>query len=232
MEGELDRDMTPRLIGETYMRKATENSPRRTRYGLYECPFCEKEFECSVESIKSGNTKSCGCQQYMPREKSVKHGLRKHRFYSTWVKMVHRCSNSNYTRYKDYGGRGITVCEEWLDVRNFVVWAEATHPNIEGLSLDRIDNDKGYSPENCRWADASTQNINQRIKKSNTSGFVGVDFRPNENKYVARITVLGVRVYIGYYETIEEAVLARDNYITQNNLPHKLSTDYKREESL
>ena len=116
-----------------------------------------------------------------------------------------------------------------MDVANFVAWAESTHPNIEGMSLDRIDVDGNYEPANCRWADASTQALNKRIAKSNTSGFVGVDFRPYENKYVARISILGDRVYIGYYETIEEAVQARDNYIIENNLPHKLSTDYRKE---
>ena len=122
------------------------------------------------------------------------------------------------------------VCEEWLDVRNFITWCDLMHPNITGVSLDRIDVDGNYEPSNCRWADASTQSLNQRISKNNTTGFVGVDFRLGENKYIARITVLGDRVYLGYFDSIEEAVQARDNYITQNNLPHKLSTDYKRED--
>lgn len=230
MEEELEKDMTPKLIKDLGMRYPTEKSKHKTKYGLYKCEYCEKEFIANSYNIKYGKVPpSCGCQQYRPREGSVKHSLAKHRFYSTWYKMTHRCSNSNSTSYKDYGGRGIIVCEEWLDVRNFVVWAEATHPNIEGMSLDRIDVDGNYEPSNCRWADASTQALNKRIQKSNTSGFVGVDFKPNENKYVARISILGDRVYIGYYETKEEAVQARDNYIVENKLPHKLSTDYKKE---
>ena len=232
MEEELERDMTPRLIGETYMKYPTENSRQKYRYGLYECQYCMNEFEANSYNIKySKVAPSCGCQEHRPREKSIKHNLTKHRFYSTWAKMVHRCSNPNNKGYKNYGGRGITVCEEWLDVRNFITWCDATHPNIEGLSLDRIDVDGNYEPNNCRWADASTQSLNQRISTANTSGFVGVDFRPSENKYVTRITVLGDRVYLGYFDSIEEAVLARDNYIIENNLPHKLSTDYKREEA-
>ena len=217
--------MTPRLIGETYMRKATENSPRRTRYGLYECPFCEKEFECSVESIKSGNTKSCGCQI---NKQKITHGRSNSRFYKTWKHMVGRCSNPNNKDYKDYGGRGITVCEEWLDVANFVAWAESTHPNMEGYTLDRIDNDKGYSPENCTWSDKTTQAINQRIKKNNTSGYVGVSYYDRDGVWTAYISVNNTHKHIGSFLTIEEAVQARDNYIIQNNLPHKLSTDYKR----
>lgn len=232
MEGELERDMKPRLIEDLGTRFSTEQSKQKQRFGLYECQYCGKEFEANSYNIKySKVAPSCGCQQHKPREKSIKHGLHSNRFYSTWYKMTHRCSNTNSKDYINYGGRGIIVCEEWLDVRNFVAWCDLTHPNIEGYTLDRIDVNGNYEPSNCRWADTLTQRLNQRISTSNTSGFVGVDFRPSENKYVARITVLGERVYLGYFDSIEEAVQARDNYITQNNLPHKLSTDYKREDS-
>lgn len=155
-------------------------------------------------------------------------GLRQNKFFMTWYNMRNRCFNINNKRYKDYGGRGISVCEEWLDIRNFVDWAEKTHPNIDGLSLDRIDNDKGYSPDNCRWTDATTQCVNQRIKKNNTSGFVGVYWNNKNNNWRTFIYVSNARFNIGSFPTLEEAVLARDNYIVENNLPHKLSTEYKR----
>ena len=234
MEEELERDMTPRLIEDLGMRYPTEKSSRKYRYGLFECQYCNKEFESITSNIKIKNIISCGCRrvQILTNINKKTHGLTYHKYYQTWRDMINRCTNPKNKKYMDYGGRGITVCEEWLDVRNFVAWCDLTRPDTEGLSLDRIDVDGNYEPNNCRWADASTQALNQRISKSNTSGFVGVDFKPNENKYVARITVLGNRVYIGTFKVIEEAVQARDNYITQNNLPHKLSTDYKREESL
>ena len=232
MKEELERDMKPKLLKDLGLRYPTEKSRQKYRYGLYECQYCMNEFEANSYNIKRGHTKSCGCQHHKPREKSIKHGLHSNRFYSTWYKMLHRCSNPTNKDYKSYGGRGITVCEEWLDIRNFVAWCDLTRPNIEGLSLDRIDVNGNYEPNNCRWADTLTQRLNQRISTANTSGFVGVDFRPSENKYVARISIVGSRVYIGYFDSIEEAVLARDNYIIENNLPHKLSTEYKREESL
>ena len=228
MEEELERDMSPKLIGETYMRKATEKSANRTRYGLYECPFCEKEFETLEYSVRSGATKSCGC---MLNKKNTSHGFTFNRFYSTWYTMLYRCNNPKSKVYNYYGGRGITVCEEWLDVTNFVAWCDLTHPNIEGLSLDRIDVDGNYEPNNCRWADASTQALNQRVRKDNKSGVVGVSYKIRDGVWVASICVNNTRKHIGSFPTKEEAVQARDNYIIENKLPHKLSTGYKREDS-
>lgn len=221
----IERDMTPKLIGETYMKYPTEKSKQRYSFGLYECQYCGKEFEAQSNNIKHG-LKSCGCQG---KGINKTHGLTQHRFYQTWRSMRGRCINPKDKGYKDYGGRGITVCEEWLDVRNFIAWCEMTYPNIEGLSLDRIDNDKGYSPENCRWVDRTTQALNRRKMKHNKSGFVGVSWNKTHQDWAAYIKVKSKQRSIGTFLTIEEAVLARDNYIIENSLPHKLSTDYKEE---
>ena len=227
MEEELERDMTPKLIGETYLKKATPSSSQRYRFGIYECQYCNKEFEATLGNIRNKSTKSCGCQ----RGKGFKHGLESNRFYSTWSGLVARCTNPNNHKFYMYGARGITVCEEWLDIKNFVAWAELTHPNIAGVSLDRIDNDGAYSPENCRWANASIQGINQRMRKSNTSGFVGVYWHKGKGTWDAKVAINNRSNHLGSFKIKEEAVQARDNYIIENNLPHKLSTDYKREES-
>ena len=224
MEEGVVRDMTPRLIGETYRKYPTEKSNRKYSFGLYECQYCKKEFEAQVSNIKNGNTKSCGCLN------GDAHGLTSHKFYHTWRQMVQRCTNPKIKVYKDYGGRGISVCEEWLNIRNFVDWAEKTHPNQEGYTLDRINNDKGYSPENCTWSDKTTQNINQRMNKSNTSGFVGIYWNKASKKWDAKIGVNSKLVHIGTFHAKEEAVQARDNYIIENNLSHKLSTDYVKEQ--
>ena len=223
MEEDLERDMTPKLIGETYLKKATPNSPQRYRFGIHECQYCGREFEVRVYSVKIGNARSCGCQK---NKQKITHGRSNSRFYKTWNDMIRRCTNPNNKDYKDYGGRGITVCEEWLDVIDFVAWCEATHPNIEGYSLDRIDNDNGYSPENCRWANRLVQATNQRIKYTNTTGVSGVVWDVNRGKWRAQISVNYTNKNLGRYLTLEEAVLARDNYIIENKLPHKLSTEY------
>ncbi len=216
--------MTPRLIGETYMRKATENSRQKRKFGLYECQYCGKEFESMVQHVKRKHTKSCGCQK---NKQKITHGLYNNRFYATWNNIFKRCNNPKRKEYKDYGGRGITVCEEWLDIATFIAWAEATHPNIEGYTLDRIDNDKGYSPENCTWSDKTTQCINQRVRKDNKSGVVGVRYYGRDGVWTASISINNARKHIGQFDSKEEAVQARDQYIIDNGLPHKLSTDYK-----
>ena len=217
---EIEKDMKPRLIGETWRKYPTETSKQKATYGLFQCQYCEEEFETMVQSVKCGDTKSCGCFY-------IKHGLTYNKFYKTWKGMLQRCTNLEHRSYKNYGARGIAVCEEWQDVTNFVAWAESTHPNMEGYTLDRIDNDKGYSPENCTWSDKTTQAINQRRMKNNKSGYVGVIWHIRNKKWGAYIRINKISKQIGSFKDKMDAVQARDNYIIENNLPHKLSIDCK-----
>ena len=219
-EIKLGKDMTPRLLGDTYMKYPSENSTQRYSYGIYECQYCGAEFEAMTKHIKSGNTRSCSCQNG-----GKTHGLTSSQFYITWKNMMSRCTKLKQKSYHNYGARGITVCDDWLDVRNFVAWAESTY--IGGMSLDRIDVNGNYSPDNVRWADASTQALNKRMQKSNTSGFVGVSWYKGSNKWQTQIMVNKIIIHLGYFNSAQEAIEARDIYIIQNNLPHKLSIDYK-----
>ena len=131
------------LLEDLGMLYPTNTSKNKTRYGIYEC-FCGKEFKARTQHIKQKNTKSCGCFQ---KEKSIifntKHSLNKHRLYPVWNGIIQRCTNRNNKSYKYYGNIGITVCDRWLNVANFI---EDMYPTFqEGLSIDRIDNDKGYN---------------------------------------------------------------------------------------
>lgn len=108
-----------------------------------------------ADEIKTGHITSCGCRH---------HGLSRTRLYFVWRDMLNRCYNKNIIAYKWYGGRGITVCDEWhYDFLTFVKWC-AEHGYRQGLQIDRIDNDKGYSPGNCRFI---TPTENQRNTSRN-----------------------------------------------------------------
>ena len=98
IEKDSGRDMTPRLIGETYMKYPTETSQQRYRYGLYECQYCGKEFEATTKDIKKGHTKSCGCLKG-----GNTHGLTNNQFYVTWNNMMSRCTNLKHKSYPNYG---------------------------------------------------------------------------------------------------------------------------------
>ena len=124
---------------------------------------CGRETIVAQSSLRSGVTQSCGClMRELSSKRATKHGGRKTRLYRIWDNMKSRCSNPTKGNYKEYGGRGIKVCEEWLhDFAAFRDWALANGYD-DALTIDRIDNDKGYSPDNCRWITQAEQNRNQR----------------------------------------------------------------------
>ena len=162
---------------------------------------------------------SCGC--YNKRrliETHTKHGLTHTRLYKIWDSMKGRTLNPKYTYYLNYGGRGITICEEWKnDFMSFYNWAMANGYSDE-LSIDRIDNDGNYCPENCRWATRVIQGRNRKIQKNNTSGYRGVGYDKRNGKYRACIKIKSKNIHLGTFKTAVEGAIAYNNYIIENNL--------------
>lgn len=127
------------------------------------------------QCLLQGITKSCGClRKEKAKEKQTKHGFRNERIYYIWRGIKSRCLNPNNPRFKTYGGKGITICKEWNEFLNFKNWA-FSNGYREDLTIDRINNSKGYYPENCRWADKTTQTRNRGISikiKMNDGRFI------------------------------------------------------------
>lgn len=145
---------------------ALKHEIRLTKHGKVAFWFCRcdcgTEKWISANNLTRGNTISCGCKQ----EEHLNHvpnPLKRNnpRLYSIWTGMKTRCLNPNSSRYSDYGGRGVTVCFEWMEFNNFCLWA-IDNGYQDGLTLERIDNDKSYCPENCTWISLEDQAKNKR----------------------------------------------------------------------
>lgn len=119
---------------------------------------CGKIKTVDSRNLLGGKSKSCGC---LRKELHTTHGMSREgsREYSCWLAIRQRCLNPNDPRFKDYGGRGISLCERWLDFENFL---KDMGPRPAGCSIDRSDNSLGYQPDNCRWATRKQQQNNTR----------------------------------------------------------------------
>jgi len=126
--------------------------------------------------------------------------------YPVLAAMVQRCTNPNDRSWQRYGGNSVTVCDRWRKFSNF--YADMG-PRENGQSLDRIDNKKGYSKENCRWTTVDVQAQNKGPYKTTPFGMNGVVWRQDCKKYRAQIGTQGRQIILGHFKTIDEAIAAR-----------------------
>lgn len=159
-------------IGDTYghwVVASTEVIRKKTHYRIYCRCACGVERYVSKEHLVSKASVSCGCMKAAIASIRIKtHDKSKTLIYKVWGSMKQRCQNPKDKAYHYYGGRGIEVCERWQKFENF--YADMGNTPFEGATLDRVDNSKNYSPENCRWATQTQQANNTRANNWITYG--------------------------------------------------------------
>lgn len=150
------------------------------------------------------------------RSSHIRHGGRYTPEYRAWLHMKQRCTNPKRREYPNYGGRGITVCEEWANDYRVFLKDMGKRPTPQH-SLDRKDNSGNYEPSNCRWATPIEQNLNQRLRKDNISGYRGVYGRSGEasKKWAVQVRHDGIPVNVGVFTDLLEAAYVRDQVILQ-----------------
>lgn len=185
----------------------------KTRRIYWNC-VCDCGNHCSVASIKlvSGETKSCGClRKEVTSKRQKKHGLTKTTLHNAWINMKTRCENPIHNEYFRYGGRGITYCEQWKSFDNFMEWAlkngfreDKDNNGRTLLSLDRIDNNANYCPENCKW---STR-IEQARNKCNNKNYEykGKIYCLTELEEISPVRIDTIRRRINKGWSVEKAV--------------------------
>ncbi len=178
----------------------------RTRYNYiyqarYKC-FCGEIFIARKYDVVYGKTTSCGCYNRGKITNTYIDGRTHTRLYHIFINMYQRITNIKNPSYKNYGGRGITICKEWEDYAVFESWA---HKNgyTDDLTIDRIDNDLEYSPSNCRWVTRKIQRINQRVAKNTKNCQPGV--HPYKDQWTVLIGINNTQKYLGKFNSFEEA---------------------------
>lgn len=193
-----------------------ERDKSKERGNMWRCECsCGKVSTVNGYDLRTGKTKSCGC---LRAEQLSSHNMFGTRFYSIYRNMISRCRNKNSP---NYGGRGITVCSEWKSFEKFKSDMHASYLEHVGehgesnTSLDRIDVNGNYEITNVRWATMKEQVVNRRLNKNNSSGHAGINWVKSRNKWRVRIHSDHKEYHVGMFETLREAVSAKELAIKQ-----------------
>lgn len=203
------------------------------------CKICGKQIskEESYSSLWKGKryyTNECiECHKRVAREQAVEyrnrlrgdkrfrnHGYSNTRLYRIWIAMKQRCDNPRKWNYKYYGGKGVTYCEEWKDFVAFKTWAES-NGYAEDLSIDRIDFNRGYSPDNCRWVTQSVQTANRKMNGS--TEYIGVAYSSDHYRFVTAMSINYKKAFTYTSRSKNDCARKRNEYIIEHNLMRPLN---------
>lgn len=203
-----------------------EKSDKRTSSGsvYWKCKCSCGNITYVVGSyLKSNHTRSCGCI-------GVKtHGLSRSRIYGIFHQMKKRCYNPKSPDYINYGGKGVTICSEWLDdFIEFNDWSMKNGYN-KSLTIDRKNPKKGYSPDNCRWVNLTIQSRNRDKIKNSSSKYIGVSYWKKSKKFISAISRNGKRVFIKSFNNEIDAAKARDKFIISNKWTDEYQLNFNHE---
>jgi hypothetical protein len=189
-------------------RAETQVTPNGTKKTRWECLCdCGNVVVATYQNLKVGYTKSCGCfRTKCSIERFTTHNMTKTKTYNSYHSMLKRCYDPSYKNFKYWGGRGVSVCDRWLE--SFENFLEDMGERPEGTTLNRIGSSKIYSKETCNWADKKEQSFDQRVRKDNSTGVTGVS-HTKSGKYYVRITVDGKTLSLGTFKNFDEAVRVR-----------------------
>lgn len=201
------------ITGQRFGLLTVEKFSRSSNGSYWTCKCdCGGTTEVIKSSLKKGITRSCGCLRItrMSGEKHLnyKHGKSHSREFAAWRAIKVRCFNSKCAAFHNYGGRGITMCDRWLDsFENFL--ADMGPKPSPKHTIDRINNSGNYEPSNCCWRTYVEQMRNRRTLKVNSSGQTGVHFCKVTKKWKTLIGLNNKQILLGYFANIEDAIAAR-----------------------
>ena len=174
------------------------------------------------ETKALSHTKEVACKTPKIMEfnmSNYKHGLTETRQYTIWLSIKNRCTKKSHKFHSKYKGM---LPDKWKTFDGF--WEDMSEDYSDLLTIDRIDNSKGYSKENCRWTSRFVQNQNRGKIKRNKTGIMGVSEHPtSKGRFVANVTAFGKRYYLGFYENPIVAGIVRDTFIVMNGFNQQLN---------